>query len=363
MAHLQSKTHSQSKADKLRVLASQTADAALTAAPERQITVLNAAKQLQDVADGLERRAMKALEQPAVANIPPDATAEELYLSRRRQATRRASEVYLPSWSSMAKALPNTLLRSALFSVARSVQADNDNLLANESTCLVAGKEIATFKNVTLTLSGYSLCQFDRQVYCNCLDYYRDVPLCPEESLRHVRTTFYEFARRMQSEYSVKAHRAIRASVLRLSFAQIRIRYQRMNIEVPKLLSATFEDGEAADDFKGSDGLLLRVTTAVAELFGAGAWTAVDNEAVGYDGLRGWIASFYAGHARPQWLPVESLYRLSGYESNIRNFKASLTRALEKLKDPMTPLCSRVANYICSEDEKQIFVVRCAWVT
>jgi hypothetical protein len=353
--------HSVGKVDKLRALARLTADAALTAAPERQLTVLDAAKKLQDIADGLERRARKALEQAAVVELPSNATADELHYSRRRQATRRASEVYLPSWSAMARALPNALLRSALFSVGRSAQANNANLLANGSTCLVAGKEIATFKNVTLTYSGYGLCQFDRQVYSTCLDYYREVPLCPEESSRHVRATFYEFAHRMGNEYSVKAHRAIRASLLRLSFAQIRIRYERMNIEVPKLLSVTFEDGGSTEDFKGSDVLLLRVTTAVAELFGPGSWTAIDREAVGYDGLRGWLASFYAGHARPQWLPVELLHRLSGYESNKRNFRAGLVRALEKLKDPQTPSCSRMARYCFSEDGTQIYVVRSAW--
>ncbi|WP_230965431.1 hypothetical protein [Burkholderia cepacia] len=325
------------------------------------MTVLDAAKQLQDIADGLERREKKALEQPAVAELPANATANEIQHSRRRQAIRRGSEVYLPSWSAMARALPNAFLRSALFSAGRSVQADNANILAGGSTCLVAGKEIATFKNMTLTFSGYRLCQFDRQVCSTCLDYYREVPLCREESPRHVRTTFYEFARRMGNEYSVKAHRAIRASLLRLSFAQIRIRYERLNIEVPKLLSVTFEDGESAEDFKGSDVLLLRVTTSVAELFGPGSWTAVDNEAAGYDGLRGWLASFYAGHAHPQWLSVELLHALSGYVSNKRNFKASLVRALEKLKDPRTPTCSRVARYHFSKDGTQICVVRSAW--
>ncbi|WP_244103924.1 hypothetical protein [Burkholderia ambifaria] len=362
MARLQMTKHPGGKVAELRALANLTADAALTAAPDRQMTVLDAAKHLQDIADGLERRERKALEQPAVAELPANATANEIQHSRRRQATRRGAEVYLPSWSAMARALPNAFLRSALFSAGRSVQADNAKLLASGSICLVAGKEIATFKNMTLTFSGYGLCQFDRQVYSTCLDYYREIPLCLEESLGHVRTTFYEFARRMGNEYSVKAHRAIRASLLRLSFAQIRIRYERMNIEVPKLLSVTFQDGESAEDFKGSDILLLRVTTSVAELFGPGSWTAVDNEAAGYDGLRGWLASFYAGHARPQWLRVDLLHRLSGYVSNKRNFKGSLLRALEKLKDPQTPSCSHVARYRFSEDGTQIFVVRSAWV-
>ncbi|MFL9885145.1 plasmid replication initiator TrfA [Paraburkholderia agricolaris] len=354
--------HPGGKVTQLRALANLTADAALTAAPDRQMTVLDAAKQLQDFADGLERRERKALEQQAVAELPANATANEIHHSRRRQATRLGSAVYLPGWSATARALPNAFLRSALFSAGRSVQTDNENLFAGGSTRLVTEKKIATFQNMTLTFSGYGLCQFDRLVYSTCLDYYREVPLCPEESFRYERTTFYEFARRMGNKYSVKAHRAIRASLLRLSFAQICVRHERMNIEVAKLLSVKFEDGESTEDSKGSDVLLLRVTTSVAELFGPGTWTAVDNEAARYDGLRGWLANFYAGHAHPKPLSVELLHQLSGYVSNKRNFRVSLVGALEKLKDPNTPACSRVASYHFSKDGTKIYVVRSAWV-
>ncbi|WP_430226918.1 plasmid replication initiator TrfA [Paraburkholderia tropica] len=362
MSELQTSRHPGEKVAELRALASLTAEAALTAAPERQITVLNAAKRLDDIADGMERRQWKVLEQQAIAALPLNATADEIRLSRRRQATRVGSDVYLPGWSATARALPNAFLRSALFAAGRHVQKDNANLLAGGSTSLLAGERLGTFKDMALAFSGYGLCQFDRLVYSTCLDYYRAIPLCAEECLRYERTTFYEFACRMGNKYSVKAHRAIMASLLRLSFAQMRFRHKGMDIDVPELLSVKFEGGESAGKFRGSDVLLLRVTTSVAELFGLGAWTAVDNEAVRYDGLRGWLANFYAGHAHPMPLPVELLHQLCGYGSNKSNFRASLVRALEKLKDPTTPACSRVASYDFSTDGTKIYVVRSAWV-
>jgi hypothetical protein len=346
----------------LRTLAHHTADAALTAAPDRQRTVLDAAKRLHDIADGLERRKRKSLEQVAVAELPANATAYEIHHSRRRQATRVGADVYLPGWSATARALPNVFLRSALFAATRGVQADSANLLAGGSTGPVAEEKIGTFKDTTMMFSGYRLCQFDRLVYSTCLEYYRDLPLCPEESLQYQRTTFYEFASRLGNRYSVKAHRAIRASLLRLSFAQVRIRQERMNIEAPRLLSVKFEGSESVEGFKGSDVLLLRVTTSVAELFGPGAWTAVDNGAARYDGLRGWLANFYAGHAQPKPLPAELLHQLCGYGPSKSNFRASLVRALEKLKDPFTPACCRVASYHFSKESKTIYVVRTAWV-
>jgi hypothetical protein len=362
MAKLQATGHPGSKVAELRALANLTASAALTAAPDQQMTVLDAAQRLQDIADGLERRSRKSLEQLAVAELPANATANEIHHSRRRQATRVGADVYLPGWSTTARALPNVFLRSALFAATRRVQAGNANMLAGGSAGPVTEEKIGTFKDITMMFSGYGLCQFDRLVYSTCLEYHRDVPLCPEESLQYLRTTFYEFASRLGNRYSVKAHKAIRASLLRLSFAQVRIRQERMNIEVPKLLSVKFEGGESVEGFKGSDVLLLRVTTSAAELFGPGAWTAVENDAAGYDGLRGWLANFYAGHARPKPLPAELLHQLCGYGPNKSNFRASLVRALEKLKDPTTPACSRVASYHFSKDGKTIYVVRSAWV-
>ena len=353
----------QGQVAELRALASLTADAALTAAPDQQLTVLDAAERLDSIADSIERKAKKEAIEPAIVVLPSDATVEEVRKARCRQASRRGTDVYLPSWSAMSQAMPNAFLRSALFSSGRSIQAENAKVLTGDQTLLVAGKEIATFQNLTLTFSGYELCQFDRQVYATCLDYYRERPLSPEECTHHIRTSFYEFATRMGGSYSLDSHKAIRASLLRLSFAQMRLRYNRMNLEVPKFLAVSFADGETGEEFKGSDMLLLRVTESVAELFGPGAWTAVDKEAVSYDGLMGWLASFYASHSGPQWLPVERLYQLSGYESHIRNFKASLVRALDKLKNEKTPTCSQVSAYHFSKDGTKLMVVCTAWGT
>ena len=64
--------------------------------------------------------------------------------------------------------------------------------------------------------------------------------------------------------------------------------------------------------------LLLRVTVSIADLFGP---IVVDSEAVDYDGLLGWLASFYAGHSGPYWRPVVRLLELSGDGSHMQNFK------------------------------------------
>ncbi|MFM0543736.1 plasmid replication initiator TrfA [Paraburkholderia strydomiana] len=349
------------RVEELRQLASRTAGVGLEVTLSQRKTVFDAAERLEQIASSLERNADKEPVEPAIALLASNATADEVKTARRRQAIRRGAEVYLPSWSAIAWALPNAFLRTALFSTTRSVQARNEELLSGSDSLLVAGKEIASFANLTLTFSGYELCQFDKRVYAACLDYYRDIPLSPEERGEYVSTSFYEFVKRLGNKYSLKAHRAVRASLLRLSFAQMRLRYKRMNIEVPKLLSVSFEDGDGGGDFKGSDLLMLRVSESIAELFGWGAWTALSKDAAAYDGLTGWLASFYASHSLAQWLPIKDLYRLSGYESHMRNFKSSLTNALEKLKATEVPDCSRISAYHVSKDGSRICVVRAKW--
>lgn len=348
-------------AEQLRDLANRTAEAAMTAAPGYQSAVLDAAERLNKIASSRERQAKLAANEAPVLVLPSDATVDEVRKARRRQATRRGQDVYLPSWSDMALALPNTFLRSALFSAGRHIQANNKNVLEGDQSTLVTDKEVVSFSNLTLTLSGYQLCQFDRQVYATCLDYYREKPLSPEDSNHYVKTSFYEFATRTGLAYGLNPHKAIRASLLRLSFAQIRIRRKGWNIEVPKLLSVSFEDGSTIGVFKGSDTMLFRVTERVAELFGRGAWTAVEKEAVGCDGLMGWLASFYSGHSKEKALPVEFLHRLSGYQSHSGNFKTSLIRALHKLKDKKMPDSVRVSEYYFTKDGNALTVVRAAW--
>lgn len=348
-------------AAELRELADQTANAALTAAPGYQLTVMHAAEKLGNIANNMARK--QDAEQPAVLVLPDNATNQELSAARTRQSAKRGREVYLPSWSSVAQALPDTFLRTALFTSSTFVQRQNDLVLAGDSSLLVADDEIASFKDIRLLFSGYRLCQYDRQVYATCLEYYREHPLAPEDSTRHICTTFHAFADRMGSTHNAKTYLGIRASLRRLSVAQMRLRHKRLDIEVPKLLSVSFDDGSAAGgEMQGSDKLLLRVTEPIAELFGVACWTAVNKTAVDYDGLRGWLANFYATHSKAKWIPVETLYRLSGYESRMTNFRDGLTKALDKLMEPNTPSCSRVAKYNFSKDKTTLYVVREEWL-
>jgi hypothetical protein len=206
----------------------------------------------------------------------------------------------------------------------------------------------------------------DRVIYSTCLDYYRDQPLTPASSERKVRTTFFEFARMMGRAYSTNLHLSIRAGLLRLSLAQIRMRYEKANIEVPKLVAVSFIDGYTGnpdtEELRGSDLIELTITEAVAELFGPGCWTAVNADTSKRIDLLGWVTNFYATHSTGAWVSVEKLYAMSGYESNFGGFLRSFIKILEVLKTDKAPAGSRVKAYNFSKDKPiKVYVQMAAW--
>ena len=363
------------KADRvaeLHNLADLTSQAAMTPGPGYQQVVLQASETIDQFASSMARKA--EAQKPAVLVLPDIATRQELGIARTRQSVRQGQDVYLPIWSSDNVALPDAFLRSALFAASSSIQKLNDRVLQSDPSLLVVDEEVATLSDISLRLSGYRLCQYDRQVYAACLEYYRERPLASSESNLYIRTTLHQFAKQMGGTHNSKTYLAILVSLLRLSHARLRLRYSELTVEVPRLLSVSFGEAGPRGALEGGE-LLLMVPQTVAELFGEARWSQVSKVASDYEGLRGWLASFYASHSKPRWIPLETLYKLSGYESRMDNFRESLDKALEKLKSPETPETVRVRDYSFGKDDKKdkikfknmskhkskVYVVRHAW--
>lgn len=340
-------------ATKLREISRITGIEAFSPSPDQKKKLLNVTNDLLEQINSIEHSIART---PAVAELPVDATVDEIRRKRRTQATRVGKDVYLPIWKELMYVMPSWLLRSALFSAARDVQ----KMWANQDTAPVSVVEerIGTTKDVSMMLSGYALCQFDRLVYSTCLNFYRERPLARDHTDSFVETSFYLFAGEMGGQYGKNPHKAIRASLTRLSMAQIRLRSRRINLDLPKLLSVTFEDSGIKGDYKGSDRILLQIPSSVSELFGYGAWTAVDQDIARFDDLKGWVGCFYASHSIEHPLPVAQLYQMSGYKSEPGNFKSGITSALGKLQKTVKPL---VDSYRWSEDKSEITVKGTGW--
>jgi hypothetical protein len=289
-----------------------------------------------------------------VLELAANASPTEIRVARQRRAVRRGKDVFLPSWKDAAVALPNALLRSALFSAS---SASREALFE---------APIAAQGDVVLTLTGHQLCDYDRRVFAACLNHYRDDrPLVPDDtSPAWVTLTFYQFAQDLVTSYSANVHKAIRDSLIRLSAAHLRVRINRRDIPLPRLIDVAFDDGFAGQEpadcmLRGSDRVAFRIFESMANLFGPADWSAVPQPALtDYSGLASWLASFYSTHAKPYPLKVADLYRYAGVTCELREFRRMLKIALEKLKRDTANPVVRVESFELTKDDLTVRLAR-----
>ena len=294
-----------------------------------------------------------ATQKEPVLVLPDNASVTEVREARLRQAVQRGADVYLPTWREAAVAIPNTLLRSSLFSSSSVTNKPLMNL------------EIHVQGDTSLTLTGHPLGDYDRRVFAACLNYYRDDrPLCPGSELRWVTVTYWQLARDLNVTYCASTHTAIRDSLIRLNAAHLRIRVKRVDIPMPRLLDVLFVDGYQGKDtparaLKGSDLISFRILDSMARLFGPADWSAVSDIALHhYSGLPAWLASYYSTHAKPFAVKVEDLFRLSGVVCTLREFRRRLKLALDRLAQDDVPDTVRVAGFALTGTHLTVELVR-----
>ncbi len=292
--------------------------------------------------------------EPAVLELDIGATPAALNAARTRRAVRRGRDVFLPVWSDLAVGLPNALLRSSLWTAGEA----SDVWMENASVASLG-------RDVTVLYTGRQLTQYDRRVFAACLDHYRDDrPLSPGGAASWVLVSFYQLAQSMGLAYTLNTHTALRASLLRLEAAALRVCSGSLELPVPRLLEVAFDDGyhsRTEASLKGSDQIAFRVFEQFAALYGPTSWTAVPKPALGLKSLRGWLTGFYATHAAPRQLPYKTLHELSGLRCRPNDFRARLRVALDELQADDVPLELRVASYTVSEDGKSITVRLVRW--
>lgn len=322
MAYLRKKTEAEFLRERANVFAVVAAGAPVT--PANQLVLVQAAESAM--------RAATLAESP-VLDLGEHATPSEVKRARRRRAVRLGREVFLPSWRDLCTGLPNSFLRSALWSMSAIGAAVPASVDAPTNANLPA------YGDVRLIASGPKLGSYDRRVFSVCLDLFRDRPLSNEASTCAVEVSYYEFLRRMDVTYNADSHHSLRASLKRLTALSLHIRTNGLELQLPRLIEVSFADGESRGaPALGSDLIYVRVMAAMAELFGPFSWTAVPHVALlAGKGLKSWLASFYATHKGPYPIKLDELYELSGATCDKPKFKYQLKSALTALKDPEIP--------------------------
>jgi hypothetical protein len=295
-----------------------------------------------------------------VLEVCVDASTKDIRHARCRRSVRRGKDVFLPSWQDFSFGLPNALIRSAIFSVAPYAEQDKNLALLDVP--------IAAQGDTVLKLSGHRLYDYDRQVFAAALSYYaEDRPLSAGGESSWVRVSFWQFSKALGITYGPNVHTAIRNSLIRLNAAHLRIRANRRDVPMPHLIEVIFDDDFADEKSsetrsKCSDLIAFRVPEGMAELFGPTGRTAIPSAALTeYSGLPRWIASYYSSHSKPYALAISDLYRYSGADCGLIEFRRRLKKALLKLQEETTADKLRIADFTINKKNDEVTVVLACW--
>jgi len=298
--------------------------------------------------------------------LSPLSTPAEVKLARRDQAVRRGKDVFLPSWLDLRTAMPNLLLRSSLWS-ARTISHGAANAIAINGAEQPHGtpeaNPIASHDNAVLINRGPALGAYDRRVFANCLDYYRDDrALTPiDDEARYIEVSYFKFITSQGSAYSADGRKALRASLERLSAMSLHVRHQGLELQLPRILDVSFADAESRHEEKvrSADLIYFRVLDDFAKMYGRAMWTAVPHEALNAGaGLKSWLACYYATHSKSFALELASLQKLTGSDAPLWRFRDQLKTALNDMMADSFPLEARVASYELTQRAVTVHMAR-----
>ena len=254
---------------------------------------------LTDITDPRMRASLSAIQE-----------AMALRQQNKQAKPKSAAVIQLPLWPEPARGVPNSALRGALFA---AIQGKDRRYLKRELLAVQQGMEIR--------FTGMQLDQSDLDVWEQALHLARMHPL-------GTRCEFsaHAFLKALGRGIGKAQHEWLKGVFARLAGAVAEITHQGFTYGGGLL---KFYRDEITDRYR------LELDPKIKALYDAG-WTATDwkqRQWLKRKPLALWLHGFYASHAEPFPMKVETLRTLSGSQTKaLYHFTASLKRALDDLK-------------------------------
>ena len=233
--------------------------------------------------------------------------------AQKPESEKKASAkvIQLPLWPEPKRAVPNDILRSALFAAIQGKGRE-----------YTKQRLIAAYDGVQIKYTGEQLDQSDLDVWEQVLHLARQQPLGTV-----CRFTAYALLKALGRSTGKSDYQWLHNVLLRLQTCAVEI-YKRKHIYARSLV-AKFDIDETSRCFK------VTIDPDMMQVYTAG-WTSIDWEE--RQQLRGkplalWLHGYYASHAAPLPVKVETLRALSGSRTAaVRKFRQLLRAALNELK-------------------------------
>jgi hypothetical protein len=222
----------------------------------------------------------------------------------------RAKQEQLPLWPEAVRAVPNAVLRGALFSVAQERETFSKREL------------IATVEGIEIRFLGTRPNQTDLDVWEMLLHLARLQPLSSE-----VQFTAHAMLKALGRGTGGKHHEELKEQIARLAAGMAEITWTKER--------KTFGGTLISNFFRDEDtGLyIVKFNQDFGKLYATGH-TSIDWEerkSLGQNNLAKWLHGFYSSHEQPYPYKVETLQRLCGSTSPRREFRRLLKTAFLKL--------------------------------
>ena len=221
--------------------------------------------------------------------------------------------VQLPLWPQPVRAVPNGFLRSALFgAIAKGRRRYMDKEL------------VAAVDGVEIRYTGQRLDQGDLDVWENVLHAVRTQKLGSE-----CRLTSYALLKLMGKTDTGKNRATLSARITRLVANALEVKQGRYSY-MGSLITGAAKDEETQE-------WVIELNPKMRPLFADDQFTQVEwvvRHALDGHQLAQWLHGFYASHAKPFPMRIETLHRLCGSEQSLMSdFAKKLRKALDAVAE------------------------------
>ena len=220
-------------------------------------------------------------------------------------------QVQLPIWGERIRGVPNSVLRSALFTATRRGKRQ-----------YFERQKIASIDGIKVIFTGPRLDQADLDVWEQCLH------LARTEGLGNtIQFTAYGFLKAI-GRNTGKSDREWLAG----AFARLRTSDVEINDGKHAFFGALVSSGQKNEETEKYE---LVLNPRIASMYNDDSWTGIDWEqrkALMGKPLALWLHGFYSSHAKPFDYKVETIHGLCGSEAkDLNDFKIQLKEALKSL--------------------------------
>lgn len=224
--------------------------------------------------------------------------------------------VQLPLWPEPTRGVPNGVLRSALFGAIKK-----------GTRRYMEGEKVAALDGIEIRYTGQRLDQGDLDAWESVLHIVR-----LQEMGEQCRFTAYAMLKLLGKTDAGGNRNTLHKRLMRLKANAIEVQQGRYSY-AGSLIDDVYRDTETHE-------YVLILNPKLRALFAADQFTQIDwtvRQALDGKPLAQWLHGYYASHAKPYPVNVETLLKLSGSENTEpRSGRQKLRKALDALADAST---------------------------